>query len=167
MAAAFVHNQNVDAAIAAEEQGHVFAAGMEPWLSQSGFLDFLQLCSISPGQAKIRITGQGFDGMISFTEVIQDKGQEIGESIMAATTAAPRINQPYRTVNNIKALVYWCRSIHTIVLYLDSRLFIVDKMSRCREYLDMEDNSQPENSINKPDRCKPINRVKWSKEFEN
>ena len=39
MAAAFVPNKNVDAAIAAEAPGHVFAAGTEPWLGQAGSLD--------------------------------------------------------------------------------------------------------------------------------
>ena len=133
MAAAFVPNQNVNAVIAAEPPRHVFAAGMEPWLSQSGFLDFLQLCSISPGQAKRWITGQGFDGMISFTEVIQDKGQEIGESIMAATTASLISNKPYRRLNNIKALVHWFRSRQAMGLDLYSRLFTIDAMSRCRK----------------------------------
>ena len=30
----------------------------------------------------------------------------------------------------------------------------------------MEEDSQPETSINKPEKFKPINRVQWSKEFE-
>ena len=64
MAAAFVSNQNVDAAIAAEALGHVFAAGTEPWLGQAGALDCLRLCSLSPGQANVWITGQGSDYMI-------------------------------------------------------------------------------------------------------
>ena len=42
MAAAFVPNQNVNAGIAAEALGHVFAAGSETWLVQSGALDFLR-----------------------------------------------------------------------------------------------------------------------------
>ena len=73
MTAAFVTNQNVDAAIAAEAPGYVFAAGMEPWLGQAGALDCLRLCSLSPGQANGWITGQGFDEMISFTEIRPDK----------------------------------------------------------------------------------------------
>ena len=32
MAEVFVPNQNIDAVIVAEALGHVFAAGMEPWL---------------------------------------------------------------------------------------------------------------------------------------
>ena len=51
MAAAFVPNQNVDTMIATEAPGHVFAAGTEPWLGQSGALDCLRICSLSPGQA--------------------------------------------------------------------------------------------------------------------
>ena len=31
----------------------------------------------------------------------------------------------------------------------------------------MEEDSLPENSMNKPDKCKPINWVQWPKEFEN
>ena len=31
----------------------------------------------------------------------------------------------------------------------------------------MEEDSHPETSINKPDKCKPINWVQCSKEFEN
>ena len=73
MAAAFVHNQNIDAAIAAEASGHVFAAGTEPWLGQAGALDCLRLCSLSPGQANGWITRQGFDDMISFAEIGQDE----------------------------------------------------------------------------------------------
>ena len=72
MAAAVVPNQNVDAAIAAEATGHIFATGTEPWLGQAGALDCLRLCSLSPGQANGWITGQGFDKMISFTEIIPD-----------------------------------------------------------------------------------------------
>ena len=34
-------------------------------------------------------------------------------------------------------------------LELDSRLFMVNKMSRCTEELDMEEDSYPETSINK------------------
>ena len=54
-----------------------------------------------------------------------------------------------------------------MVLYLDSRLFRVYEMVSCREELDMEEDSQPETSINKPEKFKPINWVKWSKEFGN
>ena len=39
MSEAFVPNQNVDAAIAAETSGHVFAAVTDPWLGQYGALD--------------------------------------------------------------------------------------------------------------------------------
>ena len=67
MAAAFLPNQNVDDVIAAEAPGHVFAARTEPWLGQAGALDCLRLCSLSPGQANVWITGQGFYEMISFT----------------------------------------------------------------------------------------------------
>ena len=52
-------------------------------------------------------------------------------------------------------------------LDLDSRLFMVDDMSRCREELDTEEDSQPETSMNKPDKFKPINWVQWSKNFDN
>ena len=72
MESVFVSNKNVDAAIAAEAPGNVFAAGTEPWLGQAGALYCLRLCSLSPGQAKGWITGQGFDKMISFTEIIPD-----------------------------------------------------------------------------------------------
>ena len=51
MAAAIVPNQNVYSVIALEAPGHVFAAGTEPWLGQSGALDCLRICSLSPGQA--------------------------------------------------------------------------------------------------------------------
>ena len=40
-------------------------------------------------------------------------------------------------------------------------------MSRRREELDTEEDSQPETSINKPDKFKPIRWVQWSKKFEN
>ena len=53
-----------------------------------------------------------------------------------------------------------------MVLELYSRLFTVDETIRQREKLDMEEDSQPETSINKPENFKPINRVQWSKEFE-
>ena len=52
-------------------------------------------------------------------------------------------------------------------LDLDSWLFTVNEMSSCRHKLDMEEDSQPETSINRPEKCKPINWVQWSKEFEN
>ena len=67
MAEAFVPNQNVDAAITAEAPGYVLSAGTEPWLGWSGALGYLRLCSLSPGQENVWITGQGFDEMISFT----------------------------------------------------------------------------------------------------
>ena len=46
MAAAFVTNQNFDAAVASEAPGHVCSAGTEAWLGQAGALDFLRLCSL-------------------------------------------------------------------------------------------------------------------------
>ena len=52
-------------------------------------------------------------------------------------------------------------------LDLDSWLFTVNEMSSCRHKLDTEEDSQPETSINRPEKCKPINWVQWSKEFEN
>ena len=52
-------------------------------------------------------------------------------------------------------------------LGLDSRLFTADEMSRRRGELEMEDDSNPETSIDKPDKFKPINWVQWSKDFEN
>ena len=67
MVSAFVPNQNVDDAIAAEAPGHVFFARKEPWLGQAWDLDYLRICSLSPGQANGWITGQGFDKIISFT----------------------------------------------------------------------------------------------------
>ena len=133
MAAAFVPNQNVDAAIAAEAPGHVFDVGTEPWFGQAGALDRLRLCSLSPGQSNRFITEQLFDEMISFIDIIPDKVQGTREKIMAETTAALRRNQPYQILDNIKALVHWCRSRHTMGFYLDSRLFTVNEMSRCIE----------------------------------
>ena len=129
MAAAFVPNQNIDAVIAAEALGHVFAAGTDPWLGQSGALDCLRFCSLSPGQVNRWIIGQGFDEMISFIEIKSDKLQGIGKNIMAATTDALRSNQPYRILNNIKMLAHCCRSLHAMGLDLDSRVFTVDEMS--------------------------------------
>ena len=61
MAAPFVPNQNINAEIAAEAPGHVFAAGTEPWLDQSGDLDCLRIFSLSPGQTNGWITGKGYD----------------------------------------------------------------------------------------------------------
>ena len=58
MAAAFLPNQNVDAEISVEAPEHVFASGTEPWLGQSGALDCLRICSLSPGQANLWITVQ-------------------------------------------------------------------------------------------------------------
>ena len=92
MASLFVPNQNVNAMIAEEAPGHVFAAEMEPWFSQSGSLDCLRLCSLSPGQANIWITEQVFDKMISFTDIRPEKVKGIREIIMAATTTALRSN---------------------------------------------------------------------------
>ena len=69
MAAAFVPNQNVDSVITVEASGHVFAAGKDPWLGQARDLDFLWICSLSPGQSSGCITGQLFDEMISFKEI--------------------------------------------------------------------------------------------------
>ena len=45
MAAAFVPNQMFDAAITEEAPGHIFSAGTEPWLVQSGPLDCLRFVS--------------------------------------------------------------------------------------------------------------------------
>ena len=42
---------------------------------------------------------------------------------------------------------------------------MANEMSRCREELDMEEDSLPETSINNTEIFKPINWVKWSKEF--
>ena len=95
--------------ISEELPGHVFSAGTEPWLGQAGVLDCLQLCSLSPVQANVWISGQRFDEMISFTDIIPDKVQGTREKIMAETTAALRRNQPYQILDNIKALVHWCR----------------------------------------------------------
>ena len=67
MAAAFLHNQNIDAAIKTEAPVHVFAAGTEPCLGQAGALDCLRFSRLSPVQANKWITGHGFDVMISFT----------------------------------------------------------------------------------------------------
>ena len=53
-----------------------------------------------------------------------------------------------------------------MVLELYSRLFTVDETIRQREKLDMEEDSQPETSINEPDKFNPINWVQFSKEFE-
>ena len=106
MAEAFVPNQNFDDAIAAKAPEHVFSAVMEPWLGQPGALDCLHICSLSPGQANGWNIGQGFDEMIFFTDIRPDEVQGIGKIIMAATTATLRINQPYRRLNNINALVH-------------------------------------------------------------
>ena len=92
MAAQFVPNQNVNATIAVEAPGHLFAAEMVPQLSQYVSLDCLRYFSLSSGQANIWITDQLFDKMISFTEIRLEKVQGIGEIIMAATTAALRSN---------------------------------------------------------------------------
>ena len=92
MAAPFVPNQNVDSAIAEEAPGHIFDTGIEPWIGQAGALDFLQICSLSPGQANGCITREVFDEMIYFAEIRPDEVQGIGKSIMAATTAAIRRN---------------------------------------------------------------------------
>ena len=109
MAPMFVPNQNVDAAIAAEAPGLVFTSGTELCLSQSGSLYCLWLCILSLGQENRWITGHGFDNIISFTDIIPYKVQGIGKIIMAATTANLKRNQPYRRLNNMKALVQWCR----------------------------------------------------------
>ena len=87
--------------------------------------------------------------------------------IIAATTASLMSNQNDLRLKNIKELVHWCRNRHAMKLDPDSRMFTVDDMSRCREELDMEEDSQPETSINKPEKFKPINWVQWSKEVEN
>ena len=88
--------------------------------------------SLSPSQANRLITGQVFDKMISFIDIIPYKVQGVGERIMAKTPAYIRINQPYWILNNIKVLVHWYSSRHAMVLDLDSRLFTVDGMSRCK-----------------------------------
>ena len=46
-------------------------------------------------------------------------------------------------------------------LDLDSRMFLFDDMSRYREELDTEEDTQSESSINKPKQFKPINWVQW------
>ena len=69
MSAAFVPNHNVNDAITAEAPGHVLTAGTELWLGRYGALDCLRLCSLSTSQANGWITGQGFDEIISFTEI--------------------------------------------------------------------------------------------------
>ena len=72
MEAVFIPKRNVDTTIVAEAPGHIFAAGTDPWLGQAGALDYLQICSLSPGQVNRWITGQGFDEMISLTDIIPD-----------------------------------------------------------------------------------------------
>ena len=52
-------------------------------------------------------------------------------------------------------------------LDLDSRLFTVNDVGRCREELDTEENSQPETPINRPEKFKPVNWVQWPNEFKN
>ena len=69
MLEALVPNHNVNDAIAAEAPGHVLTAGTELWLGRYGALDCLQICSLSTSQANGWITGQGFDEIISFTEI--------------------------------------------------------------------------------------------------
>ena len=46
-------------------------------------------------------------------------------------------------------------------------MFTVDEISTHRKELGMEEDSQPNNSINKPEKFKPINWVQSSKEYEN
>ena len=87
--------------------------------------------------------------------------------IIAATTDSLMSNQNDLRLKNIQELVHWCRNRHAMKLDPDSRMFTVDDMSRCREELDMEEDSQPETSINKPEKFKPINWAQWSEEFEN
>ena len=88
----------------------------------------------------------GFDEMISFAEIRPDEVQGIGKRIMASTTSSLQSNQPYRKLNNIKALIHWCRCRHANGKNLDSRLFTEIEMNRRREELDMKGNSQPETS---------------------
>lgn len=76
-------------------------------------------------------------------------------------------NQPYRKLNNINALVHWDQSQYEMGEDLDSRLFTQAEMNICREGFDMEDDSQPDTTINKPDKVKPIKWVQWEKEFSN
>ena len=114
MASPFLPNQNVNADIAAEAPGHVFAAGTEPWLDLSEALDCLRLCSLSPGQRNRWITGQGYDKILYFTDIRTDEIQGIAKIIMASTTSDLRSNQPYWRLNDIKVLVHWCRSRHTM-----------------------------------------------------
>ena len=68
----FVPNQNVDAIIAAEALGNVFAARTEPWLGISVALDCLRFFSLSLGQEIRWITGHGFYETISFTDIRSD-----------------------------------------------------------------------------------------------
>ena len=119
MVAAFVPNQNVDDTIAVESPGHVFATKMEPWLGQSGALDWLWIFSLSPGQANSWITGKGIEEMIYFSCIRPDKLQGLGKTIFPNTTAALRRNQSYWRLNNIKSVVHCCRSLHTMGLDLD------------------------------------------------
>ena len=105
--------------------------------------------------------------MILFVEIRPDEVQGIGNRIMTSTSFSLRGNQPYRKLNIVKALIHWCRCRHAMGNNLDSTLFREIDMNRCREELDMKEDSQPEISINKPDKFKPINWVQWSKEFEN
>ena len=113
------------------------------------------------------INGQSFDEMISFAEIRPDEVQGIGKGIMASSSSSLRSNQAYRKLNNVKALIHWCRRRQAMGKYLVSRLFTEIEMNRCREELDMKEDSQPETSIKKPDKFKPIKFVQWSKEFEN
>ena len=57
------------AAVAGEVPGHVFAAGTETRLGQPEALECLWLCSLSLGQSDRWIYGQGFEEMLSFTEI--------------------------------------------------------------------------------------------------
>ena len=95
--------------------------------------------------------------MTSFIDIRPDKVQGIGIITMASTTSDLRSNQLHRRLNNIKALVHWCSIRHTMGLDLDSRLFTVGDIIKCREELDMEEISQIETLINNPETFKPIN----------
>ena len=79
MAESFVPNKNVNDVIASEALGHIYATGTEPWLGRSVALGCLQLCRVSPVQANVWITGQGFEYMISFIEIRPEKLQGIGK----------------------------------------------------------------------------------------
>ena len=88
--------------------------------------------------------------MKASTEIHPDKVHSIEKWIVTATMLSS--NPTYSKSNNIKNLVHWFQSKDATKLSFGS----IEEIKRYRK-LDLQDDLQPEITINKPDKFKAMN----------